>query len=395
MSKPTGGLPEWANLLLKVLVIMIFPLNVQCNNFLQLIILPANGLLFTPVQYYPDLLTDFIHFGVLLGAVLRNFIIGIIIAFPGIFYTYKLSRVPVSRSYWTRGLGTAIAIYFLTIGFLFVLLFGMYTPIGFMTYNIYLLYERLVQYTTLVMGVFIVLPLIQRQAVIIRSPSDLHDYSMREIELFSKLDLSREKILSAIFWLVLCFAPIAIYLGPYYGNCSALMMNYMIGFNLTRYINMASFYFRYYPLDFSHIPFYALMSLFNFIFVRDSYRYLRNEITRKRLLWMAVISTLFPTIITLAMYTSSIFYLLVLPIPIPIIQFVGLLIVKLHRPLADQTGKIWMGEKSKMWWESDDEAENGESTSEKPRHRRDDTVIVSLDYLLISRIRQLKHRLRR
>ncbi|MHA1864361.1 MAG: hypothetical protein ACTSWA_11380 [Candidatus Thorarchaeota archaeon] len=206
MSKLGGGLPEWANLLLKVLLIMIFPMNVMVSDFLQLINLPTSGLLFTPLDYNPLFLTNITQLGLLLGTVLRNFILGILVAFPGMYYNYKLSRVSVNKSYWKRGIGVAIAIFFLTLGIMILLSVFMFSPFG----NFYVIYTRILLYPTLVIGVFIILPLVLRQSVIIRSPSYLHHFSMRELESNPKFKISREKMLSTIFWIFLCFAPFVI-----------------------------------------------------------------------------------------------------------------------------------------------------------------------------------------
>ena len=116
MSKTIRGLPEWANLSLKVLFVMIFPLTVNGTNLFQLISLPTSGLLFTPLVSYSIWESELSSLILILSTVLRNFFVGILIAFPGIYYSYKLSRVPVNRSYWKQGLGIAIAIYLLTLG---------------------------------------------------------------------------------------------------------------------------------------------------------------------------------------------------------------------------------------------------------------------------------------
>ena len=399
MSKTVRGLPEWANISLKVLVIMIFPLSVYGENLLQLFILPTSGLLFTPTESYYVWLTDITYLSVLLGTILRNLFIGILVAVPGIYYTYKLSRVPVNQSYWKRGLGTAIAIYFLVLGLITYMFSSMISPIGFRTYDFWLLSENLIRYTTLVMGVFIILPLVQRQAVIIGSPSDLHQYSMREIESYPKLNLSREKILGAIFWFFLCFSPFIIFINPYYWGggyaVSGFMMNINLDFNLMRYFDMSTFFFGYNILDFSQIPFYVLMGAFHFVFVRDAYRYLRKNISKQRLIRVAIVSSIFPFFISIGLSTAGILYFGILPFPIPILQLSGFFIVRFHRPLADQTTRIWMGDKSRMRWERDERGVHIESAPEKLQHRRNKIVTVSVGYLLLSRIRQLKQRLRR
>ncbi|MHA1928510.1 MAG: hypothetical protein ACTSV2_08020 [Candidatus Thorarchaeota archaeon] len=394
MAKTIRGLPEWAILLLKVLFVMVIPLRVEGNSLLQFIFLPTSGLLFTQIE------SQFIF--MTLSTLLRNFFIGLLIAFPGIYYSHKLSRVLVNRSYWKQGLGTAIAIYLLVLGLFYYFMMNMYSPIYF-DYNLWELLLRMGQYTTLVMGVFIILPLVQRQAVIIGSPSELHCYSMSEIESYPKLNLSREKILSAIFWLVLCFGPIIFMqrsLGGGESSYSSLLVTYVLGSYSVFIRTPVSLFsnFLYIMNDFSIIPLSAVICAFHFVFVRDTYRYLRKTITRTRLLSIAVISSIFPIILSTGMYVPMLGYYYQIPIPIPLLQLVGLLLVRLHRPIVDQVDRVWKDYRSKMWWEKDDREQqrevHAESTPEKPHRHREEIIVVPVSYLFISRIRQLNQRLR-
>jgi len=365
-------------------------LSVNGTNLLQLIILPTSGLLFTPLEGYFVFASDFSILIVLLSTVLRNFFVGILIAFPGIYYSYKLSRVPVNKSYWKQAVGTAIVIYLLVLGLFYYLTMSMYFPEFYWNYSLWMFLQRIGQYTTLVIGVFIILPLVQRQAVIIGSPSELHNYSMSEIESYPKLNLSREKMLSAIFWLILCFGPILFQRSSWlYGGSgtmySSLLSTYVLGFFTMN--------------DFSIMPINAVMSVFHFAFVRDTYRYLRKTITRQRLLSMAVFSSIFPLFLSTGMYMPLLGFYFLIPLPIPLLQVVGFILVKYHRPIVDHGERIWKDDRSRMWWEKDDreqlKEEYVESTPEKPHRHREEIITVPVTYLFISRIRQLNRRLRR
>jgi len=402
MSKQIRGLPEWANLLLKVLFVMIFPLSVNGTNLLQLIILPTSGLLFTPLESYSVWASDVSTLILILSTVIRNFFVGILIALPGIHYSYKLSRAPVNKSYWKRGLGTAIAIYFLVFSVFQYFMMSMYSPEFYWDYSFWAFLMRIGQYTTIVIGVFIILPLVQRQAVIIGSPSELHCYSMSEIEAYPKLNLSREKILSAIFWLVLCFGPMIFVQRSMWGGggntFSGLLITYVLSADVHRQTGSLLLSFLFITNDFSIIPLSAVIGAFHFAFVRDTYRYLRKTITRQRLLSMAVFSSIFPLIIPTGTYFPMLGYYFLIPIPFPLLQIVGFILVKYHRPMVDQVDRIWKDDRSKMWWEKDDREqqreEHVESTPEKPHRHREELITVPVTYLLISRIRQLHRRLR-
>jgi hypothetical protein len=183
------------------------------------------------------------------------------------------------------------------------------------------------------------------------------------------------------------------------GNSSlSLMISYWLSYDVDRYTGAIASFFSYTMIDFSIFPFLALMSAFHFAFVRDTYRYIRKTITRQRFLSMAVFSSIFPLIISTGMNIPMLSYYFLIPIPIPLLQVVGLLIVKYHRPLADQVDLIWKDDKSKMWWEKDDREQQREvhveSTPEKPHRHREEFITVPVTYLFISRIRQLNQRLR-
>jgi len=408
MSKLDRGLPEWASYLLKALFVMIFPLHFSFSDPLQILVLPSTGLLF-PSQYYgamPELVVDNSYAIYMLSSVLRNFIVGIIIASPGIYFNYKLARTSLNKSSWIRGIGLSAAIYFLTFGVMLFLTQFMYSPFPeYYQDTLWDLSNKLGYYPTLVMGVFIILPLVLRQAVIISVPSDLHDYSVRDIESTPKFNLSREKILSAILWLTICFAPYVFQLDYGWYNrgymWTSFLIDYRFGENWYYYIDTMSLVFDGNFALFFNIPFFAILFAFNFAFVRDVYRYLRKTITRSRLVGMAVFSGLFPFIAMLGMggIASLIagMYMLYLPIPLPILQIVGFLLVRYHRPQIVQSERVWKGERTRMWWETDEKRREEpapvvNTTPEKPKRHREEVITVPIRYRFLSRIRNLKSR---
>ena len=396
------GLSNWISLFLKALLIMIFPLNNFGSNLQQLVILPTTGFLFTPVSGYPDLLVGFSLTLPFLGAMLRNFIIGLVIAFPGMFFNYKLSQAPINKSYWKRGLVTAIGIYFMVIAIVTVLFVNIINPIGyFFDESPWMLYQNVMLYPTLVFGVFIILPLIQRQAVSIASPDFLHYQSMKDIESNPNLSLSREKFLSVILWLFLCFAPFTIAYTPFsmWGGIPflSLLMGYTYGSYLPVFFEDISYFQLLIGVnDFAIIPFIALMNVFHFMFVRDIYRYLRSSITRLRLIGIALFSTIGPFFISLGIVPINPFYLLGSLIPIPLVQIVGFLVIRYHRPIADQVDRVWKDDNHSMWWEPEREKPKEKprtTTPEKPqRHRDEEVITIPIPYLFLSKLRSISRR---
>lgn len=401
MSKLVRGLPEWANYLLKVLFVMIFPLFIYASDISQILFLPSSGFIFTSIQNFPAYLVDFFVIQVL-NTILRNFIIGIIIAFPGIYFNYKLTRTPLHKSSWKRGIGLSTAIYFITLTMVMFLSQFMFSPILGWNDSYWELYNKIIYYPSLVLGVFIILPLVLRQAIIISVPSALHHYSMREIESSPKFNLSREKMLSAIFWLFICFAPYTFQYDRYswYGGYmyTSFLMDYRLYQNWYEFTNTISVTLLGQMAMFPNIPFVALLFALNFMFVRDVYRYLRRTISKQRLIGMAILSCLFPLILTMGPGGFYIYgYMPFLPIPIPIIQFVGLLIVRYHRPEIDQSERVWKADRDTMWWETErvrrEVQIQTQSTPEKPIRHREETITIPVGYLFLSRVRSLRSRI--
>jgi len=379
---------------------MIFPLSFIITNPLYILILPVNGLLFPTNLYFPETLFDFSFIFSMMSNIFRNFIVGIIIAFPGIYFNYSLARTPLNKSFWKRGIACAAAIYFITLGITLFLSMTVFSPYSPLLDDLYYLYSKILYYPSLVMAVFIVLPLFLRQATIISVPPDLHDYSMRDIESTPKFNVSREKMLSAIFWLVICFAPYAIEYDIYswYGSymATSFLMDYSMGSSVYYITDIVSLSFQGQIAMLPNMPFLALQFAFNFAFVRDIYRYLRKTITQHRLIAMATLGCLFPLLFAIG--TSGLFvfrsYTVLLPIPIPIIQIVGLLMVRYHHPHIIQSDRVWRGDSSAMWWETErrkrEEPIVHQTAPEKPIRHGEEVITVPLIDLFLSRIRKLK-----
>ncbi|MCK5264501.1 MAG: hypothetical protein KAR03_02750, partial [Candidatus Thorarchaeota archaeon] len=80
-----------------------------------------------------------------------------------------------------------------------------------------------------------------------------------------------------------------------------------------------------------------------------------------------------------------------------IIQFVGLLMVRYHRPEIDQSERVWKADRDTMWWETEKVRREvqipTQSTPEKPIRHREETITIPVGYLFLSRIRSLRSRI--
>ncbi len=379
--------------ILKALLVLIFPLRFSGENLLDLLLFGSTGFLYTPVYTYPEIMNQYTWIMYSGSIMLRNFMIGMLIIFPGILFSHKLSNAPLENNYWKRGVGTAAGIYFLSIVLMIMFSLTLFNPYS-SSYDLgyYQLLDNLRFFPTLVIGIFIVLPMVQRQGVIIGSPKYFHHYSMADLESNPKLSLNRERIISVILWIFLCFGPFAIGINYYYSiPAISPLMSYIYsidsGIYASRYTLTGNF------IDFSFFPFIASFCAFQFIFVRDVYRYIRKEITRQRLVSMAVFSIFAPQLLMsligfpMGFYYSQLF-------PLPLLQAIGFIVIRYHQPKDHQIERIWEDVPQKLWWEKSVEHPIPiVTTPERPiRHRDEELLTIPLPYLVLSKLRSLNHR---
>ena len=381
--------------LLKALLVLITPLSFSADSLIQLLVFRPSGFLFTPVYSYPAIMTEYTWIIYSGGILLRNFIIGMLIISPGILFSHELSKAPPEKNYWKRGLVTAAGIYLLSVTLMIWISLYLYNPITY-TYDMvnYQLFENLRYFPSLVIGIFVLLPMVQRQAVIIGTPKSLHYYPMNELESNPKFSLSRERILSIIMWMFLCFGPYAVGLSIYYGY-GMTFPSFLLLYNLqfSTMVRSAIFSLSIYWIDFSSFLIFALAFIFQFFFVREVYKYLRKEVSRQRLLSVAVLSLFSPLIIMniISMFIGMYYYSL---IPLPLLQAIGFVVIRYHKPKAEQIDKIWDDVPNRMWWEKKVERPIPVyTTPERPiRHHDEELITVPLPYIVLSKIRSLNHR---
>ncbi|TFG34653.1 hypothetical protein EU527_02275 [Candidatus Thorarchaeota archaeon] len=297
------------------------------------------------------------------------------------------------KSYWKMGLGVCIALVFNTVGVVYFIVPLFTGPSYIYNFDYYTISMQLAVFPVLVMATFIVLPLIQRQAISIASPLELHDRSAKEIKQFPELKIKREIRVSMILWIILCFFPFFIGLS---GNI--WRAHYLMGLLFTFTIHANVFYDSMTTLLYGEITNLvalqntALYSVGNFYFVREIYRFLRTEVTRRRLLLVGIIATFFPLIVRMVFPLGYYYYYYTI-IPLPSVFFAGLLIIKLHRPLTGLTDRLWKEDQTRHWWDETDveknEEEGAASTPELPYRPQDSIIKVPLYYIIISRIKNL------
>ena len=388
----------YIGMFLKFLIIMLVPLTFNLYGSTGLLQSLASSFLLTSLFYSGGVFAGQITMNSVSALLSRNLLLGLIVTFPGIVYNYKLHNIPLNKSYWKMGFAVCFAIVLDTVavaGFLVPLLTGGY---NYWNTDYYLLSNALSIYPVLVMGAFIILPLIERLGVAIASPLDIHDQSMQELMQEPELKIKRERRLARFLWVALCFSPIVFQFSVMYGN-SFNLSGLLFGFSFSFYSGYLEQYFFFYGgiTSLATIETMALYSAGNFYFVREIYRYLRKQVTKHRLWLVGVLATLLPILIPrfTYYYIYEIYYSIAI-IPIPLVFLLGLMIAKLHRPNMERVDRVWTDEQHEYWWDKKSgfsgKDEEVFSTPETPYRNSEDLVKVPIHYRIISKLKKLTNR---
>jgi len=383
-------------LLLKALLVMLVPLQFNVTSVIDLIFLPFNGLLFTPSNsnyYYPEFVR--IDQPFLVVDIFSNFLLGLFLAFPAIVFNYRLSKSPANKPFRNLAIGVMVLSSFIVFMALLIVM-PLFSPIYYYNYQ---LISNLQTFPTIAIGAFVILPMIQRQAVLIASPEGLHSNTMREIEMHPQLKVRREKTLTTILWIVLYFFPFLML------NMSSIYYSYASVLSFSYTMNMYAEFYRIIDLGFPTIsgmvtpfislPIIGILSALRFVYVRDIYRYHKHEIPYRRMMYMGILGDIFPLISYMVitgiifpggMYSASI-------IPLPFLFFMGLLIARLHRSVLPYANRVWEDVDARMWFEQEEESRPIittpiVTTPENPHRPTEERITVPFAYMLVSHIRK-------
>jgi hypothetical protein len=237
---------------------------------------------------------------------------------------------------------------------------------------------------------FVVLPLILRESAYRFVSADHRQLRYQVINSLLQKRFKREKVLSTLFWFCLLFCPFLSGLGTtwYSFQFSSLSIFYIMQFpaySLFAQVIPAMGSLALTSTDFISLPITVLLSSVRFVFVRDLFRFQRHIINRSRVASTGILGEILPSaIITLLTLSRDPFASAILLIlPTPILPFAGFALIKFSRttPLKDE---LWPDYESKMWYEQGQEPHATRSPEE--------SIKVPLTYLLISKVRKLRHK---
>jgi hypothetical protein len=383
-------IPLLPKLLLKALLIMLMPLNFTITNIYDLLYLPFGGLLFTSWQSYGYIVFESAMYipSLSFNEISSNFAIGLLLAAPAIYFNYRIVTSPADNPLRNFALGIMVFSGFVTFLALMII-----SSTGSIYYINYMLMQNIQIFPTLAVCFFIILPMIQRQAILIAAPEELHSSTVRELERHPHLEVRREKALASLLWACLCFLPFFMLTSSYsyyYEYTSFYSFAYLLNSGYTYYD-----FFEYFATSGMAVPFFSLpvlgiLSSIRFVYVRDIYRYLKHEIAYRRLLYIGIFSDIFPvisfTFINMIVSPGMLSFYNVLPIPI--LFFVGLLMARIHKSVLPYANRIWEDVDARMWFEDQVEQPPKLQEPERPYRPAEETIRVPIRYMITSQIRK-------
>jgi hypothetical protein len=372
---------------------MIVPLQFNVSNFINILSLPFYGFLFTPSPsvYYSGFIG--IDAPVVTVDLLSNLFFGLFLAFPAIVFNYRLVKSPANKPFRNLAIGVMILSSFIV--FMALLIAAPLFNPGY--YYNYPLIQNIQSFPTIAIGFFVILPMIQRQAVLVASPDDMHGETLSYIELHLQKSVRREKALATLLWAGLYFLPYYMVIMSYYfGYTYTQIFSFAYMMNIDTYSRLlysSELALLGTVIPFFYLPIFGLLGAIRFIFVRDIYRYLKHELAYQRLMYMGILGDIFPVIAftVLTMIISPGSTISESTIPIPCLVFLGLLVAKTHRSIQPYSNRIWTDVESRMWFEEKIETRPVDSVPEKPYRPSEEKITVPLRYLMISHIRKRRH----
>ncbi len=380
---------------MKALLVMLFPLQFGIRSPLDVLSLPFQGLLFTSwyptyifiLERVPDI-SVITHIGL-------NLFIGVMLALPAILFNYRLARSPANRR--MRRLAAAALVLSGLMVFM-VLLFISAAIIGSAGYYSHMIFQNILTFPTIAVGTFIVLPIIQRQAILIASPKEVHSCSPDELQKHPQSGVGREVTLSTILWASLYFLPFLLspeysfYYGQeFYVSSLACGVTIYFGGGIYPQVGPALIYGSIVPLF--TLPSLCILSSLRFVFVRDIYRHLKHEMTYRRLLYLGFLADFFPVIayVVIPRILFGGYILSSIVFPLPFLAVVGLLVTRLHRSVLRLPNRIWDDVEARMWFEEEEKRQDVAPVLEKAGRPEDETITVPLTYIMVSHIRRRRH----
>ena len=368
MSEDTKRLLPSASFIFKLIVVMLFPLNLEISSY-------YTSQVWSSVLFTLDLRGSITFFPLL------RILIALLLMTPCLVFEYHLHSASLNKKLRYRALGVSVLTWLIASGIF---------PFGyFLNYEMRGLLRSL---ATISVSFFVILPLILRESVIKSVSSRSHSLSYSFLTSGLGKKIRREQLLSTLLWIGLVFCPFVchVYVSWGYFDLQFISIFYLKRVYSSPLIGVLPVLpslgnLSLIIVEAVILPFMLLLSAIRFVFVRDVYRYRSKTVTKQRLLSVAVLGEILPPAILVGLMLPSIsssFFMSPL-LPVPILPILGFIAVRFSRilPVKDE---LWPDVEHRMWFEKEKEP--------YVPQKQEESIKVPLAYLLVSQVRRrLKH----
>lgn len=367
MNEVTGRRRSSASFLIKILIVLIFPLvgvfGSPNTGWISILLIVGEG----PIVAFTSI---------------YSLLAGLFIMFPCLIFEQQLNSRPISKSIRGRAVAASILCWLISI-----LLFPSGSIVRVDSFFLYV-----IMFTPILsIAFFVILPLISRESVMMSISKENHTLSYNFLTSNLRKSFRREKFLSRILWVALVFCPFMFYVALSWWSPQFQLMSLFYQFMVYTDFPMviAESLFLNVSLQFtammgSFLPFIALLSALRFVFVRDVFRFQSGLIKKSRLASVALLGEILPsaaiTLISLALMPPDSF----IPVffPLPILPIIGFAFIRFSKVVLVKE-EIFPDYEYRMWFEK--ERDPYVPGVQEPR---DETIKVPITYLLVSQIRK-------
>lgn len=362
--------PSWIGTLVKIIIVLVFPISFYVDIFFN------NNIVWESILFSIASSGTIVFDSILVLS-------AIFVMLPGIYFDLKINSSPISNPIRKKAAIVTIVSWLLTFDPLYIRILnpdwvdlGPYSAITFIP--------------TLTIPLFIVLPILNRELVVRSTPANLRKHSLSYLYNGFKNRFGRRRFLPFLIWGGFFFSPIII-LG-FWGNVELLSMFYRTTIGLDYYyFDFPYFYGIYLNLvPMIVLPSFLLLFSIRLVFIRDIYRFSDGRVTKSRLISIGLLAEIVPVAVLTLMYTTISIGMDVFPgsftqfiFPTPIFPLLGYLYVRFSK-LRITPDEPWDEEEHRMWFE---EEQPTPTPGPQPIEHR---IKVPISYLIVSQFRKLR-----
>ena len=360
MSEGTTMLTIWKQIIIKILVLLLFPISITFSS---------DMIGYASSLFFFDSFNGFVMNGPY--SILTVFVF----ATPGIlFYRYMLLN-PISSSIIRRAVMSSIVVGLGPLPYSII-----FQPFSMVMSTVYLL-------PFVIISLFIFLPILQRELVIRSTPMKMRNLDFAFLSRSFKQAFGKQRFLPILLWSGLLFSP---FLFLYQFAEQQFFMSVIYQIQWTSYFEAPVEYFfsslNFMLTDGFSLQPVLLMSSLRFFFVGDIFKFKDGTIGKTRLVSVALLGEITPfAIISIFSFQIYPIYFYSTPLfsPFPLFPLIGFLFLRLCKitPIRET---LWDDEEHQMWFDGD------ASTLSPIQQPMQEGIKIPITYMIVSQIRRLR-----